>query len=364
MGAGADVFVQQGGRLTIGAASLGVGTVVGGKGGDGGGPGTAGSAFGNGIFIQGNQSITFAPPSGETTTVSSIIADQNGSIANSGGAGSVVLNGAGTLDLAVAEPYTGGTTIKGGGTLELAVPTAAGSGNIAFNGNGELLIDTLATPTNKITGFGTNNGIDLAALPFVAGTTAVIKNNTLEVTSGGKIVTLDVELKDATLFAQKDASGGTFVSRFAPVVTNEVQLNTELTLLAGSTTADKITIGASFALTTPLQVINLGAGGALTIDGGGFTLNGQGAQRGLLVYSGIVTINNLALNNMAAIGGAGGSAANPGGGGAGLGGGLLVAAGGDVTLNNVSFAGDSTQGRWRQLLQWGLRGRRRRRIGR
>ena len=128
------------------------------------------------------------------------------------------------------------------------------------------------------------------------------------------------------------------------MVTNETQLNTELALLAGSTTAEKIAIGASFALTTPLLVINLGAGGSLTIDGGGFALNGAGTQRGLLVYSGNVTIDNLALNNMAAIGGIGGTASNPGGGGAGLGGGLLVAAGGNVTLNNVSFADDRAIG--------------------
>ncbi len=350
LGAGADVFVQQGGQLIIGDVALNAGTVTGGAAGStnagktGSTKAIAGSGYGNGIFIEGNNTITFAPPSGTTTVVSSVIADQRGSVTGAHGAGSVILNGAGTLDLAIAEPYSGDTKIKGGGTLELAVPTGAGTGDITFAGNGSLRIDTLAAPTNKIIGFGTNNTIDLVALPFMTGATATIKNNALVVTSGGQTVTLGVQSKDATLYATKDVSGGTLISRFFPVVTNETQLNTELALLAGSTTADRIAIGASFALTTPLLVINLGAGGSLTIDGGGFALNGAGTQRGLLVYSGNVTINNLALNNMAAIGGIGGTASNPGGGGAGLGGGLLIAAGGNVTLNNVSFADDRAIG--------------------
>ncbi len=66
---------------------------------------------------------------------------------------------------------------------------------------------------------------------------------------------------------------------------------------------------------------------SLTIDGNGATLdggavNGVGGHRGLFVYSGNVTIENLTLSNMNAIGGAGVSG---GGGGAGLGGGLFVA---------------------------------------
>jgi hypothetical protein len=350
LGAGADVFVQAGGQLTIGAASLGVGTVAGGGPGStaGGTQATAGSAFGNGIFIQGNQSITFAPPAGVTTTISSIIADMNGSIADSGGAGSVIMNGAGTLKLAVAEPYTGGTNI-GSGTLELANPNAAGIGKIAFGGVAPgspavLQIDTLAQLTNSITGLGTGDTIDLRALPFVNGATAAIANNKLTVTSGGETVTLNVQSPNATLNATSDGSGGTDVSLFSPVVTNEQQLNTDLASIANTTTAQKITIGASFSLPDPLLAINLGPGGSLTIEGGGFALDGQGTQRGLLVYSGSVAIDHLALNNMTAIGGAGGSAANPGGGGAGLGGGLLVAAGGNVTLNNVSFSGDRAIG--------------------
>ena len=351
LGAGADVFVQAGGQLTIGTASLGVGAVAGGDPGhtSGGTQATAGSAFGNGIFIQGNQSITFAPPNGVTTTINSVIADMNGSIANSGGAGSVILNGAGTLKLAVAEPYTGGTRI-GSGTLELANSSAAGTGNIAFGGvaagQAVLRIDTLAMPKNTITGFGSGDTIDLSALPYVTGATAKIANNVLTVNSGGQTVTLNVQSNNPTVAVTKDASGGTEI---VSVVTSEGELNKDLLAIAGSTTATKIVIGASFGIITPLEAINLGAGGSLTIDGGGFTLNGRPinqlpSQRGLLVYAGNVTIENLALNNMTAFGGNGGNASNPGGGGAGLGGGLLIASGGNVTIDNVSFSGDAAAG--------------------
>ena len=64
-------------------------------------------------------------------------------------------------------------------------------------------------------------------------------------------------------------------------------------------------------------------GVSLVIDGGGGTLDGAGHYRGLLVFGGDVTIENLTIADAAAIGGAGGL--HGGGGGAGLGGGLFVA---------------------------------------
>ena len=56
----------------------------------------------------------------------------NGSIPNHDYfGGQLIMNGPGVLDLAVAEPYTGGTTINNG-TLELGVADAAGTGAITF----------------------------------------------------------------------------------------------------------------------------------------------------------------------------------------------------------------------------------------
>ena len=88
----------------------------------------------------------------------------------------------------------------------------------------------------------------------------------------------------------------------------------------------------------------------LTVDGGNSVIDGDGKYRGFFVYSGAVTIEDLTIQNAAAIGGVGGSGG--GGGGAGLGGGLYVAdntadgaaSPGDVTLENVTFSHDSAIG--------------------
>ena len=98
-----------------------------------------------------------------------------------------------------------------------------------------------------------------------------------------------------------------------------------------------------------------------TADGQGITLDGGGKYQGLYVYSGTVVVENLTLDDAAAIGQAGSSGADGntapgpdgdvalgagggGGGGAGLGGGLLVGTQASVTLSNVAFAADSAKG--------------------
>src|SRR6516164_510731 len=79
----------------------------------------------------------------------------------------------------------------------------------------------------------------------------------------------------------------------------------------------------SGATITDLLAINLSSGSTLTISGANHVLNGGGATRGLFVYSGTVTVDDLSITSAAAVGGAGG--AGGGGAGAGLGGGLFVA---------------------------------------
>jgi hypothetical protein len=134
-------------------------------------------------------------------------------------------------------------------------------------------------------------------------------------------------------------------------VTTEAQLNAAIVraddAVAGSGVIT-IDVGGDIGFSAELSAINLHAGVSLDIRGHGYTLDGGGAWRGLLVYSGAVSVEDLTLANMAAIGGAG---AGSGGGGAGLGGGLFVAndaadgaAPGAVTLSNVNFVGDSASG--------------------
>lgn len=109
LGAGGDIFVQGGAGLTIAGAALTDGSVQ---------AGTAydypqyfsGSAFGAGFFLQGNATVRFAPGAGQTVTVAEAIADQAGSGDTGGqpGTGRLVLDGAGTLVLGVANSFTGG----------------------------------------------------------------------------------------------------------------------------------------------------------------------------------------------------------------------------------------------------------------
>ncbi|MBP7074019.1 MAG: autotransporter domain-containing protein [Rhabdochlamydiaceae bacterium] len=84
------------------------------------------------------------------------------------------------------------------------------------------------------------------------------------------------------------------------------------------------------------------AANVITINGGGFTLNGASAFRGFFVRGGTVTINNLTFGNTFSKGGNGGQFG--GGGGAGIGGALIVGSGSTVSLVNPSFINSTAQG--------------------
>ncbi len=143
LGAGGDVFVQYGATLTINGGSLAGGKVTKGAGGAAGA--NPGSAYGAGIFLQGDENIAFAPAAGQTTVISDTITDEYGAKNNnqsSGlGKGSITLNGPGTLDLAVDDNFYGGETIDQG-TLEIGASGAV-RGNLYFaaKGGGTLLVD-------------------------------------------------------------------------------------------------------------------------------------------------------------------------------------------------------------------------------
>ena len=93
-------------------------------------------------------------------------------------------------------------------------------------------------------------------------------------------------------------------------VANEAQLNAAIQQIdvggasAATNTAYSITLTAGFMLTGNLDAINLASGSSLTVQGSNATINGGGVQRGFFVYSGTVAIDNLAITDAVATGGA------------------------------------------------------------
>ena len=387
LGAGGDIFVQQGGSLTIEGGSLSGGSVGAGAG-DGGNsiPGNPiaggnGSAYGSGIFIQGNQSLTLAPPADQTLTINDVIADQSGSggAGSNAGAGSVVVNGAGTVVLDATNTFTGGITLEQG-TLELAAAGAAGGGPIILSGDPTLVLDSAVLPAggtfaNPIDVDGLlplGNTVDLRGLswdpashsisfvPLTGGVTVTSGNTSDVLTFGGLI-------SSNQLLVLSDGHGSTALTGTTVSLANGTALNAAIRAIdvggvdAAPDTAYTIDISGPIDLTNALCAINLESGSSLTLAGtngsGGVevqTLDGGYSQRGLFVYAGNVTVQNLTIQNMSAVGGAGGGGDTGsglgGGGGAGLGGGLFVTGSGDgvgganVTLDNVNFVDDSAMG--------------------
>jgi glycosyltransferase involved in cell wall biosynthesis len=221
LGAGGDIFVQAGGTLIIAGGNLGQSVVAGGSGPTGLST-AAGAGYGSGIFLQGDQTLTLTPGALETLVISGSIADETGSADPSGqtGSGTILVNGAGTVELDASSTYIGGTFLDAG-TLLLGAAGAAGSGSIVFGGAGATLSFALANaPTNVISGLADAGGrIDITnlAIPtqpytFDAATDVL----TLSGTTGGDGGTLNLQLAgDYTgefFHLVSDGAGGTAIT--------------------------------------------------------------------------------------------------------------------------------------------------------
>lgn len=165
LGAGGNVFVQEGGTLVLGSGALLGGATKGGEG--GGGNAGVGGSLGSAMFLQGYEVLYLTPPAGQTLDIAGAIADQAG--AGYGptvsGSGTIAVAGAGTVILTVASSYTGGTALNAG-TLELDNPGAAGSGPIVFAPGAHATLDIAApAPPNVIYGFAYGDAIHLAQGP-------------------------------------------------------------------------------------------------------------------------------------------------------------------------------------------------------
>jgi hypothetical protein len=208
LGAGGQIFVQEGGVLTLsGSASLEGGSVAGGT--RGSSRAGNGSAFGDGIFIQGSSALHLAPGVGETLLIDDVIADQSGSggTGTNAGAASLVITGGGTVRLAAANTYAGGTTL-GDATLEIAATGTVGSGAVTF---AALVDSTLRIERssfgNALHGFSRGDVIDLQAISYT-GPAGFTRSGELVTVSDGT-TTLNLQLVGAAgpLILDEDADG-------------------------------------------------------------------------------------------------------------------------------------------------------------
>jgi autotransporter-associated beta strand protein len=240
-----------GASLTIVGGGLAAGSVAGGAGGasvayDGsvGPDGGNGEALGGGIFLQsdflqGVETITLAPASGTTETISGVIADQTGGTRGNGGAGGLTLSGAGTLVLAAANTYTGGTTIDKG-ILELTNTAGAGGGGITFaSTSGEIEYSAGADLSNAIAGFGGKDKIDFSTIAYAKGDHAVDSsgNVSIETRKGLTVAAFNVsgDYTSANFHIGADASGDVLVTYVAtPAATaSEAAISSPTDLLGG-----------------------------------------------------------------------------------------------------------------------------------
>jgi autotransporter-associated beta strand protein len=333
LGAGGDIFVQQGGLLTIKGGTLSGGRVVGGAGGTAGGvqSGNNGSALGSGIFLQGNGTLTFAPPAADVeVTISDIITDQTG-VAGNGGSWGLLLNGPGTLVLAAAETYSGGTTIDAG-TLQLgpggSLPTSGSltinGGTFDLNGHNQTVGDLSGiggtiTLGNNILTAGTGNMTAFAGLisgsgllfkagagtltltgasNYTGGT--VIEGGTIQLGNGGAAGTITGTVLDdgalaidrSDLFTFAGGVGGN--GAFHQLGTGTTILTAADNVVGGTTiNAGTLELGNNGSITGNVTFADMGAGATLRLDTGTFQLGGS---IGNFAHNDSIDLASLAFN--------------------------------------------------------------------
>jgi Ca2+-binding RTX toxin-like protein len=153
-GFGGAIFVRDGGKLTIGTASLSDNSATGGEGGTSltsSVVGESGQGAGTGLFLQGIGTLTFDPGAGQVATIADTIVDEQGLLASGydtyiprfsydPGAWGVWKSGDGTLILSGNNAYVGETHVDAGrlqvdGSIAYSMTTRVSNG-ATLGGNG------------------------------------------------------------------------------------------------------------------------------------------------------------------------------------------------------------------------------------
>jgi autotransporter-associated beta strand protein len=242
----------------------------------------------------------------------------------------IVMDGTGALTLTAVNTYSGGTTVHSGtlviqnGATSGTGPTTIGSGAreiIASGGSAgpapitfasaaaTLEIDAPATGwtfANTLENFGVGDTLDLAGMPALFDASAAYSAGVLTVTSDKTSESFNLSGTSATTFAiSEDAQGGvqiTGANTGSSTLTNSVtvysesQLDDAISYLNAQTLgAYTITFGGVIGESSTPLAFNLQSDVTATLDGGGYTLDGNTGFGGLSVTSGDVTIENLTV---------------------------------------------------------------------
>ncbi|MCC8977059.1 beta strand repeat-containing protein, partial [Bradyrhizobium brasilense] len=279
LGAGGDIFVQQGGTLTVIGGTLMDATEIGGTGANGAGNG---SAYGD-IFIQGTMVVTpthtvstlFQGLQTVTTlTVADTIADEKG-ISGTGTSGKLQVSGGGTLTLTGASTYVGGTQIDGGNIVSITADNNIGGSAGALILNGGTLTTTGGYTFTHDVQVTANGGTFDISSGTIADTGSIGGSGTFMLSGAGTLQLGMGQLAGLTgTFGLSSAhlsltSSGTFDD------TLSVSGNSILSIANGKTVTDTAVVTGS---------------GNLGVDGGGTLVLGHAANTygSTTIYSGTV----------------------------------------------------------------------------
>jgi uncharacterized protein with beta-barrel porin domain len=329
-GLGGAIFVQQGGSLTFaGALTVNGNTVTAGSGAAASGgdaiAGGNGASFGAGFFLNGSGNLTFQPASGQTQTISDVIADQNGSggggVANGGGGiggvWSLTKTGDGTLVLTVTNTYSAGTSVTGGlinfnsggnfgpgvialnggglqwatgNTLDISSRLAAiGAGGGTFDTNGNAVaLATALTGAGGVTvaNSGVGGALTLTASEGYTGATTINPGATLALSGAGSI-SASSGVTDNGTFTIAPLAAGTMITSLDGNGIVTLGANTLTLSNASGTFSGGISGGGGLTLAGGVETLsgtNTYAG-ATTIDGGTLVVNGSIAAPSLITVN-------------------------------------------------------------------------------
>jgi autotransporter-associated beta strand protein len=231
--------------------------------------------------------------------------------------GSIIKDGTGTLTLADANAFSGGTTLEAG-TLELAAPGAAGSGTITFAADAiaTLQVDNAAfstetfpkTLSNAIYGFVSGDIVDLAGVSYDKNGTATLgPGNVLQIVENNQTYKLDFDPTQVFGGGQfelsPDGSVGTDVTFVAGppsalTASGTTVSGTEGTAISGATVATFTDANPSATASDFTATINWGdgtttSGTVVAQNGGGFAVDGDHSYADEGTYTIGVTINDV-----------------------------------------------------------------------